>query len=70
MGRRHLKPGDEVEFTGLNDNNEEARVKGIVQEYKYPTGSTHGYVEIVDEDGNSLLTGNADLDIEKVRNSK
>ncbi|MHC5936165.1 hypothetical protein [Nostoc sp.] len=67
MGRRKLKPGDRVTFESHDEQCNPFQNSGIVKQYIYPDFHPDGYIEIVDQDGDTILYGNAGKDIQKAK---
>ncbi|MHC5778943.1 hypothetical protein [Nostoc sp.] len=61
--KRRLKPGDQVEFTSYDDQGKPFKQKGIVKVYVYPDFHPNGYIELVDNNEDTILYGNADDNI-------
>jgi len=69
MGKRQLKQGDRVEFDSFDEQCRPYKQQGIVRVYKYPDFHPSGYVEVVDEQGEVILYGNAGS-LRKINSSK
>lgn len=67
MGKRRLKSGDRVTFESHDENCNPFQQLGIVKQYIYPDFHPDRYIEIVDEVGDTILYGNADKGIQKVK---
>ncbi|MBN3948370.1 MAG: hypothetical protein HWQ38_18725 [Nostoc sp. NMS7] len=67
MGKRRLKSGDRVTFESHDENCNPCQQFGIVKQYIYPDFHPDGYIEIVDEAGDTILYGNADKGIQKAK---
>ncbi|AVH74444.1 hypothetical protein NLP_30050 (plasmid) [Nostoc sp. 'Lobaria pulmonaria (5183) cyanobiont'] len=63
--KRRLKPGDQVEFTSHDEKCKPFKQTGIVKVYLYPDFHPNGYIEIVDDNGDTILYGNAGDNIQK-----
>ncbi len=59
MAKRKLISGDRVEFVGHDANCLPCKKQGTIQIYIYPHFHPSGYVEVVDDEGNLILYGNA-----------
>ncbi|MBN3885151.1 MAG: hypothetical protein HWQ44_19965 [Nostoc sp. JL34] len=67
MGKRKLKPGDLVTFESHDEQCKPFQQFGTVKHYLYPHFHPDGYIEIVDEAGDTILFGNAGKGIQKVK---
>ncbi|MDZ8083416.1 MAG: hypothetical protein RMX35_30670 [Nostoc sp. DcaGUA01] len=67
MGRRHLKSGDRVTFESHDEHCKPFQQFGIVKKYTYPHFHPNGYIEVVDEAGDTILYGNAGKGIQKAK---
>lgn len=65
MGKRKLKPGDRVTFESHDEQCKPFQQSGIVKRYIYPDFHPDGYIEIVNEVGDTILYGNAGRGIQK-----
>lgn len=67
MGKRKLKPGDCVIFESHDEHCLPFQQVGIVKRYIYPHFHPDGYIEIVDEAGDTILYGEAGKGIQKAK---
>ncbi|OUL34107.1 hypothetical protein [Nostoc sp. 106C] len=63
--KRKLQTGDRVEFPSHDEHFKPFKQSGIVRKYIYPDFHPNGYIEIVSENGDLILYGNAGDDIKK-----
>ncbi|MDZ8237665.1 hypothetical protein [Nostoc sp. ChiQUE01b] len=67
MGKRKLKPGNRVSFESHDEQCKPFQQFGIVKYYLYPEFHPNGYIEIVDESGDTIPYGNAAKGIQKAK---